>query len=263
MLTADRLAGGLVLLKAVDVVLRGPVALPGPLWAAAVTLLVAGGIALLTGRAPRGAARAGWAAVLLGGIAVAVDYPLELRRQHLVLLIAVALGALVARDDGERVLLWRVQLTALYGVAALAKLNESFLGGDVLARAVLDGPFWPSPLQPPALLLVLAGVGLIVTEGALAVTPWVAALRRPGTVVAALLHAVALLLVSAGPLVALRLFVFGGTAVLLHATSAGVVRPAPRPADSRQAPRSGNRTGWRRSAPGQRGDLRQTPATSC
>ena len=132
---------------------------------------------------------------------------------------------MVARDDGELLLLWRVQLTALYGVAALAKLNESFLGGDVLARAALAGSVWVSPLPPPLPLLLLAGVGLIATEGALAITPWVPRLRRRGTVVAALLHTAALLLVSSEPLVALRLLVFGGTAVLLHAVSAGMVRP--------------------------------------
>lgn len=223
MLTAERIVGGLVLLKAVDVVLRGPAVLAGPLWLAALTLLGIGAGGLLAGPAGQRTIRASWGAVLVGGVGVAIDYPLELRRQHLVLLMAVALGALVARDDGERLLLWRVQLTALYGVAALAKLNESFLGGDVLARAVLVGPVWPSPLPPPALLLVLAGVGLIATEGALAVTPWIPRLRRPGTVVAALLHTAALLLVSADPLVALRLVVFGGIAVLLHGVSAAVV----------------------------------------
>ncbi len=229
MLTADRIAGVLVLIKAVDVVLRGPVVMAGPLWLGTVALLGIGGGALLTGPARRSAARASWGAVLVGGAGVAVDYPLELRRHHLVLLMAVALGALVAHDDGERLLLWRVQLSALYGVAALAKLNESFLGGDVLARAVLAGPLWLSPLPPPALLLVLAGVGLIATEGALAVTPWVPRLRRAGTVVAALLHTGALVLVSPDPLVGLRLVVFGGTAVLLHAVSAAVVPTSTHP----------------------------------
>ncbi len=221
MLNADRLGGALVLLKAVDVAVRGPVELPAPLWAAALAVWVAGGLGLLSGRATR----ACWAAVLLAGAGFAVDYPLELRRHHLVLLMAVALGAAVARDRAERLLLWRVELSTLYGVAALAKVNESFLGGDVLARGVVAAPLWSALLPPPPLaLLLLAGVALIATEAALAVTPWVPWLRRPGTAVAAVLHGAALLLATTSPLVGLRLLVFGGTAVLLHAASADLLR---------------------------------------
>lgn len=234
MLSADRIVGGLVLLKACDVAVRGPVELPAPLWAAVLALWAAGGLGLLTGPVRLAVARAWWGAVLLAGAGIAVDYPLELYRQHLVLLMAMALGALVARDDRERLLLWRVQLTALYGVAALAKVNESFLGGDVLARAVVAA--WSVLLPPPpALLLILAGIGLVATEATLAVTPWLARLRRPGTLLAAGLHGAALVVVSPAPLVALRLVVFGGTAVLLHAVSAGLVpastaaRPGARP----------------------------------
>ena len=221
MLTADRLGGVLVLVKAVDVAVRGPVELPTLLWAVALTAWLAGGLGLLSGRAPR----ACWAAVLVAGAGFAVDYPLELRRHHLVLLMAVALGAAVARDCAERLLLWRVELSTLYGVAALAKVNESFLGGDVLARGVVAAPVWSALLPPPGLaLLLLAGVGLIVTEAALAVTPWLPRLRRWGTAVAAALHLVALVVATTSPLVGLRLLVFGGTAVLLHAVSAGLVR---------------------------------------
>lgn len=230
MLTADRIVGGLVLLKACDVAVRGPVELPAPLWAAVLALWAAGGLGLLTGPVRPPATRAAWGAVLLAGAGIAVDTPLELYRQHLVLLMAMALGALVARDDRERLLLWRVQLTALYGVAALAKVNESFLGGDVLARAVVAAPLWSALLPPPpALLLIFAGIGLVATEATLAVTPWVPRLRRPGTLLAAGLHGAALVVVSPAPLVALRLVVFGGTAVLLHAVSAGLV-PASRAA---------------------------------
>ena len=221
MLSADRLGGALVLLKAVDVAVRGPVGLPAPFWAAALAVWVAGGVALLTGRSPRLC----WAAVLVAGAGFAVDYPLELRRHHLVLLMAVALGAAVARDRTERLLLWRVELSRLYGVAALAKVNESFIGGDVLARGVVAAPVWSALLPPPPLaLLLLAGLGLIATEAVLAVAPWVPRLRRPGTAVAAGLHAVALVLATTSPLVGLRLLVFGGTAVLLHAASAELVR---------------------------------------
>lgn len=230
-----------MLVKAVDVVARGPAALPPVLWGGVLALWVAGGLALLSSPSQLGVARACWAAVLVAGIGIAVDAPLELGRQHLVLLVGVALVGVVAREDGERLLLWRMQLTALYGVAALSKVNESFLGGDVLAGAVVAAPLWSWLLPtPPLALLVLAGVALIATETTLAVTPWVSRLRRPGTVVAALLHGAALLLVSTDPLVALRLVVFGGATVLLHSVSAGLVPassvfhvPAPHPGAGR------------------------------
>ena len=223
MLTADRVVGALVLVKAVDVVARGPVELPGPLWLAVLALWLLGGLALVAARGPA-AARTGWVAVALGGSGLAVDLPLELWRQHLVLLVAVAIAALVATNLTERLLLWRMQLSVLYGVTAIAKVNESFLGGDVLFGAVVAAPLWSSALPPPpTALLIGAGVALIATELVLAVTPWVARLRRPGTLVAACLHAAAIPLVSTDPLLALRLVVFGGTAVLLHAASARLI----------------------------------------
>lgn len=226
MLSADRLIGALVLVKAGNVVLRGPGELPAPLWSAALLLWIAGGLGLVSSRGPGG--RACWAAVLLGGAGFAVDLPLELWRQHLVLLGTVALAAAVARDTPERLLLWRVQLSVLYGVTALAKVNETFLGGDVLFGAVVAAPLWSSVASPPPTALLLgAGVAVIVTELGLAVAPWVERLRRPGTAVAACLHAVALPLLATDPLVGLRLLVFGGTAVVLHAASARLVRAGP------------------------------------
>lgn len=217
MLTADRVAGALVLLKAVDVASRGPAALPAAGWAVVLAGFAAGGAGLLAGRCGRWS----WGAVLAGGAGVAVDLPLELVLQHLVLLIGVAAAALVSRDEGERLLLWRVQLGALYGFAALSKLNETFLAGDVLYGAVVAAPFWSTLLPPPPLaLLLLAGVGLLLTEVALATSPWVERLRRPGTALAVAFHTATLVLVTGTPVVGLRLVVFGGTAVLLHAASA-------------------------------------------
>lgn len=222
MLTLGRVLGALVLVKSVDVVLRGPQALPVSLWAVVLGLWLAGGLALLSGAG----ARAAWSLVLVGGAGLAVDLPLELRRQHLVLLAAVALVGLVARDQREHLLLLRVQLSALYGVAALAKLNEPFLGGTVLAQATAGAPAGWELLPLP--LLLAAGAGLIAAEALLAVTPWFARLRVPGAALAAGLHALALLVVAGGPLVTLRLLVFGGTAVALHAASAGLLPLAPR-----------------------------------
>ena len=211
-----RLLAALVLLKALDVVLRGPQGLPAPLWVAALTAFAAGGVLLAV-------RDRGWLLVLAGGLALAVDAPVELRRQHLVLLLGVVLVGVVTRDAGERLLLWRSQLSVLYGFAVLAKLNEAYLSGTVLSQSLLV------PLPLPA--VVALGAALVAVELLLAVTPWVARLRRAGTVVAAALHGTALLVVAGGPLVTLRLAVFGGTAVLLHAASAGLVSlPGSRPA---------------------------------
>ena len=217
MLTADRLLGALVLLKAVDVVLRGPAEGPPLLWGLAAGALVAGGALLVTG-----AGRVGWAVVLAGVVGVLVDLPLELRLQHVVLLGWAALGALVARDVDERLLLWRVLVSALYGIAALAKVNASYLGGDALALGLVDAPFGTGllPLPPPA-LLVAAAVGLVVVELLLAATPWVPRLAAPGLAVAAVFHVVAVPLAGVEPVVALRLAVFGGTSFVLLAATTG------------------------------------------
>ncbi len=224
MLTASRLLGAVVLLKAVDVVLRGPQGLPTAGWSAVLALWVAGGLALLLGTPTLARARTAWGAVLVGGAGLAVDLPLELRRQHLFLLLGVALVGVVARDDVEHLLLWRVQLTVLYGVAALAKANETFLGGDVLALTVATGPL--APLAHPGTgLLIAAGVGLVAAEAGLAVALWLPRLRVAAVGVAAALHGGALVVASADPLVGLRLVVFGGAAVVLCAACAGLLRP--------------------------------------
>ena len=190
----------LVLLKAVDVAARGDVA--------PTVLLVGGAVALLV-RPGRGS----WALVLLAGAATVAQSPQELRREHLVLLTGVALAATAASNDGERLLLWRAQLGTLYTFAVLSKLNPAWLGGDALA-----GAGWV-PVPPTPVLLTGALLTLVV-EVTLAVAPWVPALRWPGVALAVLFHGAALVLLSVSPLVGLRLVVFGGTAVLLHAASA-------------------------------------------
>lgn len=207
---ADRVLGALVLLKALDGLQRGPGVLGAPGWALALLLLAGGGAALAV-RPSRGA----WAVVLAGVVVTAVDAPVDLRRQHLVLLGAAALGAVVATQDAERLLLWRALVSVLYGTAALAKLNETFLGGDVLAVALREGPF---PVAPPTTVLVLGGLLVLAAEAALAAAPWV---RWSGALpIAVVLHAGALVALSGTPLVGLRLLFFGGVSVVLVAVSA-------------------------------------------
>lgn len=218
MLTAGRALGLVALLEAVDVGERGP---STPLWGPALAVWVVAAVLLL--RTP---SRTAWSLLAIGGAGLLVDAPIELRRQHLVLLVGLAVAAAVARDDGERRLLWRSQLTVLYAVAALAKLNESFLGGDVIGLALRDGPL--GVLPPPAVLVGL-GVALVVAEASLAVLLRVS----PGWAVmlAAALHSTALV-AATDLLVGLRLVVFGAAAVV---ACAAVVparhdgRPATRP----------------------------------
>lgn len=219
MLTAARLLGALVLLKTADVVARGA-GTSQPLWFAGALLLAAGGAALVAGRE-----RPGWALLLAGAVVTAVDAPVELHRQHLVLLGLTALAALAARTAAERQLLWSVQLSALYGVAALAKLNEPYLSGTVLAAAVAGAPLGTGVLGvPPLPVLLVASVGLVLTEVLLALAPWVPRLRGVGFAVATVFHAVAVPLAGDEPLVALRLTVFGGTSLVLLAAVTGRLR---------------------------------------
>ena len=233
MLNAPGLLGVLVLLKVVDVLARGAVTAE-PLWAAGALLLAGAGGALLGGHE-----RPGWLLLVAGAVLTCFDAPVELRRQHLVLLALVALAALLARTSGERRLLWSVQLSALYGVAALAKLNEPYLSGTVLAAAVQDAPFGAGLLGvPPLAVLLVASCGLVLTETLLALTPWLRRLHGPGLAVAVLFHAAAVPLAGYEPLVALRLTVFGGTSLVLLMAVTG--RLDGRTTSSRKADRNGS-----------------------
>jgi hypothetical protein len=210
-LTLGRVVAVLVAVKAVDVAERGALALPVALWVLSLALLLAGAAVLAFGREP-----VGWAGVLAGCVLAAVDFPADLRRQHLVLLLAVAVVGLVARDDGERLLLLRVQVSALYGTAALAKLNASFLGGDVLGFAVREAPFGTGLLGVPPTPVLLAGsLGLVAVEALLAAAPWWRRLHLPALLLAAAFHLVALPVAGVDAGVTLRLVVFGGTSMAL------------------------------------------------
>lgn len=223
MLTLGRVIALLVAVKAVDVAARGALALPVALWLLSLALLLTGAALLTLGRE-----RAGWAGVLAGSVLAAVDFPADLRRQHLVLLAAVAVVSLVARDDGERLLLLRVQVSALYGTAALAKLNASFLGGDVLGLAVRAAPFGTGLLGVPPTPVLLAGsLGLIAVEALLAAAPWWRRLHLPALLIATVFHLVALPLAGVDALVTLRLVVFGGTSLALLCAVTGRLRLAP------------------------------------
>jgi hypothetical protein len=213
-LTLPRVVGALAVLKAADVALRGPLTTTSALAAA---VLAAGGAALVAGRG-----RAAWAVVLAGAVLSVVDLPFDLVRQHVVLLGLVALVLIVARDDGERLLLLRVQVSALYGVAALAKLNEPYLAGTVIGAAVADAPSGTGAVGVlPLPVLVVGSLGLIAAEVLLAVTPWLPRLHTAGLLTAVGFHISAVPLAGHEPLVALRLLVFGGLSLALVAAVTG------------------------------------------
>lgn len=87
-------------------------------------------------------------------------------RNHLHLLMLLALTMALFTD--ERTVRWvlRCQLSIMYGYAAVAKLNPDWLAGDAL-----EAMTWPGSLLPGSLLVTVA-VGTIVLEGGLAVGVW-------------------------------------------------------------------------------------------
>jgi hypothetical protein len=83
-----------------------------------------------------------------------------------------------AQGSGRRtvplwgIVLLKLQITIVYGFAAVAKLNPEFLSGAVLDRALLRPEF----LKTPELLIALAW-GTIVCEAGIAIALWVKPLR--------------------------------------------------------------------------------------
>jgi len=106
---------------------------------------------------------------------------------------------------------------------------------SALVIETLDGRF------AGLILLRLALPNQRHVEVSLAVAPWVARLRRPGTALAVAFHSATLMLVTNDPLVGLRLVVFGGTAVLLHAASASLLKSDAAPTEGVSPRRGGSR----------------------
>ena len=83
-----------------------------------------------------------------------------------------------ARGGGSRsvplwgVVLLKLHVSIVYGVAAIVKLNPEFLSGAVLERGLLRPEF----LKTPEMLVALAW-GTIAYEGAMAIALWVKPLR--------------------------------------------------------------------------------------
>jgi hypothetical protein len=74
--------------------------------------------------------------------------------------------------EGLVVVLLKLHISLVYGVAAIMKLNPEFLSGDVLGRGLLRPDF----LKTPELLVLLAW-STIAYEGGMAIALWVKRLR--------------------------------------------------------------------------------------
>ena len=165
-----------------------------------LALWVAAGVAFLVG----------WRTTAAGVVLAAVMTYVTLVSQqsysnHLYLLVwevglltAAGAGAAVSLDArgsaagtvrASPVFLLKVQLTVLYGFAAVTKINPEYLSGAVLAGAMRwDGPLaLPAGLRTPA-LLSLAAFASVAAEALLAVVLWSPRWRKAGAALGVALH---------------------------------------------------------------------------
>jgi hypothetical protein len=103
----------------------------------------------------------------------------------------------------ERGPLWatsliRLQLSVLYGVAAIDKLTPGFLAGERLEMIFADKYFGSEPVPIPGVVLVAASWAAVAAELFLALAVWVPRLRLPGLLTACGLHAAFYLLLPVG-----------------------------------------------------------------
>ncbi len=118
------------------------------------------------------------------------------------LLIMADAGAGLARFGTERpVLRWPLllimsQLSTVYVFAALTKLNDAFLSGEVLAGVLRDGPIpFSDALRTPTILSAVAGL-VVIVELFVGLGLWVTNLRPYAIVTGFLLHLSILLLMA-------------------------------------------------------------------
>jgi hypothetical protein len=136
-------------------------------------------------------------------------------RNHLNLLMWVALTLLLFGDEEQRRLVLRCQLTLLYGFAAAAKLWPDWLSGEALLEYT-----WVAPLLADPAVVAIAWTTIAV-EALLAVAVW--SPRRLGVTLAAALHLAFLFFTHSEPVDVGRIAVFGvlSLAVWLTATPGG------------------------------------------
>ena len=177
----------------------------GPAWAPVVSFsMVVLALAIIVGWQTR---------IVLAGLAANLAFLLALDQQlfrndlyllflECCLLCLAGSGAALSLDvwrGGGRdfvarwpVLLLKIQLSVVYASTAIAKINPSFLSGDVLQASLR---FAEIP-QRLAIALSLASIG---AECFLAVALWFRVARRPGMLVGFLLHSSFVVLLEWGP----------------------------------------------------------------
>jgi uncharacterized membrane protein YphA (DoxX/SURF4 family) len=181
----------------------------GPWWRIGGPLLIG---ALLVQLRPR----LGYLVIAVG-VALILSTPAYRNHLHLLMLVALTL-ALFDDETTERwVLRW--QLSVMYGFAATAKLNPEWLSGESL-----EGRTWVGELLPSALVIAVAVVTIIVEAG-LAIGVWTR--WRGWLAIAALTHAAFLLFTETDPWDRGRLLVFSALALATWLRAGAAVDPAP------------------------------------
>lgn len=170
-------------------------------------------------------------ALLAAGVALLLGLDRQLYGNHLYLLgllcglLAVADAGAVWSLDARRtesprrrlvpawpVTLLQVQLSVVYGFAALAKLNAHYLSGGLLAGFLQGGLVsFPDVWRVPAVMAPLA-VASVTVEAGLALALWSPRWRRPAAVGGVVFHLAILLTMQP----ALQLAVFGLEMVALY-----------------------------------------------
>lgn len=204
-----RALGVLLLLKAVDFVDR----MPDGLWLgwAMVGVVVVTGVLLVADRWHRPAAIA--AAVALEVLVVVGDHVLWNHHAHLMALIALVLGVFATEHQPT---LLRVQLTVLYGFAAVGKVNPAYLTGAELERAG-RGPLFELVTLGPRGFATLAAAAIVV-ELVLATGLWFRPTRVPTALLGVGFHLVMIAGLSPGWRwdAVLRLAAFAGASLVLY-----------------------------------------------
>lgn len=136
---------------------------------------------------------------------------------HVVLMITVAL-ILLLFDRAEQPTLLKVQLSIVYGFAAVTKLNAAYISGAVLDSKLASSDAWQHlhlSALPAAVLPTLAVVSIVVEAG-LAVALWFKAMRGPAAVIGVVFHITMVALMAYGIVSVVRLAVFSGLMLALY-----------------------------------------------
>lgn len=164
--------------KAVDIGLRLPRSVDGPIALAAIFVWLAGAALLVLGRHVH---LAGAALALAGSGVILVG---DLYNHHLYLFVVVAL-VLALYDETSQVVLLRAQVTIVYAFAVLTKINGTFLAGDVVRASLERSTLFGSVSSDE--LLVGLGIATILIEFALPIALWWTPRTRRAAVVGGLI----------------------------------------------------------------------------